>query len=647
VSAPVTTLDRPLPAEGRGPGASQTATMVRSPGRTLVLSFVVSLAAAMLCSGVLNTPIWWTELRWWLALLAVASKPLDFVVLWLVLLLLMCVTNRLWLSVGLLLVACSVLSAVNVVKLSILGEPVFPSDTAFLTTPGFLVSVVPPSTLALAVAGAVVLMVGVLALGRRMTRRYPRITRREHRTLWNRLVVVRVILTVAIVVLVADTTRFNEPGNNWRAAWDSNDALWLPFSQAMNYRTNGFVGGLLYNMPIEAMPRPAGYSEATMAEVAQRYTRHAEARNAGVTPGAIDDVNVVVVLSESLGDLTKLNGIEVSRDPMPRLRETIEGAWGGETLANFYGSGTSSMEFSALTGQNLGLFNPQVLAPYQNFMTGLDSYPSAVGWFRENGHRAIAVHPYTTEMYRRKTIYPMLGFEEFLHDSNMKRRDRIENSRFISDKAAFDEVEDLIARNEDPLLVNLVTMQNHVPTAEWYDDPVPIDGLSSDTDRESIGGYARGVEYSDEALEGFLADLRASDEETVVVYYGDHWPGIFSDQMMEDNQGLDRLRTPLLIWSSAGQDPRPLPLTSASQYLPTVFDLVGEPLPPYYELLDEVAEEIGALGPGRIVAPDGTELARADLTEAQKQLLHDYELVQYDFSIGQRYAVDEMWYQFD
>jgi hypothetical protein len=81
--------------------------------------------------------------------------------------------------------------------------------------------------------------------------------------------------------------------------------------------------------------------------------------------------------------------------------------------------------------------------------------------------------------------------------------------------------------------------------------------------------------------------------------------------------------------------------------MPYVFDLVGEPLPPYYELLSEVAEEIGALSPGRIVAPDGSEISRSELTEEQEQLLHDYELVQYDFSIGERYAVDEMWYEFD
>ena len=53
------------------------------------------------------------------------------------------------------------------------------------------------------------------------------------------------------------------------------------------------------------------------------------------------------------------------------------------------------MEFEALTGQSLALFDPQVLAPYQNFVTGLTSYPSAVGWFAEHGHAPIAVHPYT------------------------------------------------------------------------------------------------------------------------------------------------------------------------------------------------------------------------------------------------------------
>ena len=44
---------------------------------------------------------------------------------------------------------------------------------------------------------------------------------------------------------------------------------------------------------------------------------------------------------------------------MPLTRQQSRGAWGGNTLANFYGTGTSSMEFQALTGQTVALFNPQ------------------------------------------------------------------------------------------------------------------------------------------------------------------------------------------------------------------------------------------------------------------------------------------------
>jgi phosphoglycerol transferase MdoB-like AlkP superfamily enzyme len=644
VSAPA--LDRPALLEV-DEGEPSPASPPQSHRRTLALSLVVSFLAALVCAGLLETPLWWNQTNPVLATIAVVSKPLDVLVVWLLMALLVALTSRLWLSVGVLLVITGLATVINVGKMSILAEPVFPSDTAFLRTPTFLFSMVSPVDVVLALASVpLVIWLSVLA-GHRAARRYPSVSRRADRRLWTRLAAGRLVVVVLTAGLLASTVHFNQPGNLWRKLYDAQGAAWLPFSQQMNYRTNGFIGGLLYNMPTEAMERPADYNAETMARIAQRYTERAEARNVGRTPGALDDVNVVVVLSESYADPTRLEGITLDRDPIPLTRQNIDESWGGSALANFYGTGTSSMEFQALTGQTLALFEPQIVAPYQNFMTDLSDYPSAVGWFHEHGHRAVAVHPYTTEMYRRKTIYRMLGFDEFVHDDSMQEQDKLEHNTYISDHAAFDEVQERIGASDDPLLVNLVTMQNHVPMSDWYDDPVGVTGDASDSEKESIGGFARGLEYSDEALDLFLRDLEASDEQTVVVFYGDHYPGIFGDSLLDQNPGLGQLETPLLIWSNRGQEPRPLPITSSNQFLPYAFDLVGEPLPPYYELISEVTEQIGALAPGRIVAPDGAELSRDDLSAAQKHLLHDYELVQYDFSIGKRYAVDDMWYQFD
>jgi len=46
---------------------------------------------------------------------------------------------------------------------------------------------------------------------------------------------------------------------------------------------------------------------------------------------------------------------------------------------------------------------------------------------------------------------------------------------------------------------------------------------------------------------------------------------------------------------------------------------------------------------GTIITSDGAETPEESLDSRSSQLLEDLRLVQYDFSIGERYAVDELW----
>ena len=59
---------------------------------------------------------------------------------------------------------------------------------------------------------------------------------------------------------------FNEPGNPWRAAFDSTGLRWRDWDQRVNYQRNGFVAGLLFNMHVQAMSEPQGYSKAAVDE---------------------------------------------------------------------------------------------------------------------------------------------------------------------------------------------------------------------------------------------------------------------------------------------------------------------------------------------------------------------------------------------
>ena len=39
----------------------------------------------------------------------------------------------------------------------------------------------------------------------------------------------------------------------------------------MNYYNTGFIGGFLYNLKVEAMDQPKGYSKEAISEITQKY----------------------------------------------------------------------------------------------------------------------------------------------------------------------------------------------------------------------------------------------------------------------------------------------------------------------------------------------------------------------------------------
>jgi phosphoglycerol transferase MdoB-like AlkP superfamily enzyme len=243
-------------------------------------------------------------------------------------------------------------------------------------------------------------------------------------------------------------------------------------------------------------------------------------------------------------------------------------------------------------------------------------------------------------MYKREQVYSTFGIQDFIHDTTMASAEKIQDNPFISDQSAFDEVERQIDATAEPLLVNLVTMQNHYPMSGLYDDPWPVSGVSGDT-KDELAGYARGINYTDEALQDFLSSLKASGEKTAVIFYGDHQPAFWSDDIIAKNDDETMHQTPFFLWTNFKQFPKQdMGLTSPIYFMPTLFDGLDAELPPYYVLLQRLHAEIPAMEQGVYYNADGEQLGEDDLGAEARALLHDYELVQYDMSIGERYAHD-------
>lgn len=65
-------------------------------------------------------------------------------------------------------------------------------------------------------------------------------------------------------------------------------------------------------------------------------------------------------MSESFSDPSRLNGVEVSGEPLADYYEVADQTYSGNMLSQNYGGGTANIEFEALTGFSMALFNAQL-----------------------------------------------------------------------------------------------------------------------------------------------------------------------------------------------------------------------------------------------------------------------------------------------
>jgi phosphoglycerol transferase MdoB-like AlkP superfamily enzyme len=574
-----------------------------------------------------------------------AVFAVSTLVLWKAVIFLLAALGRFWLTVALCLMVSMTVAFANSEKLFLRFEPLYPTDLQFVGQPAFLLAMTGnnlPFFLML-----VGLTLGICLLGYRLTGQpFPtpiKATRPATRRRWIALRVGVVLTTSAILVQANDfSAEHNRLKNLYRAA----GVEWQEWSQVSNYTTNGFVAGFLYNMGNPIMAPPPSYGRAAMAELADVYSARARTLNKSRSRDALTDVNVVLVLSESFTDPLRVSPLRFAEDPIPFVRQLSKSTKTGQALAANYGGGTANMEFAALTSQSLVQFTPQTSTPYQQVVPQFETYPSAAWLFSSMGHRTVAVHPYKPEIYMRDVVYPSLGFELFVSQDDFQASSI--QTRFTPDADAFDEVLRQIKAHDDPAFINLITVQNHMPYIDQYDNPVSVSGTSHSDEKNAAGNYARGLSLTDAALGEFLERLSSSQEKTVVLFYGDHHPALWSESTRRNLEPRTLREMPLFVWSNFGEDKREsLPTTSANYFMNLVFEEAGAALPPYYALLNDLYEEIAAAEPGFMVGPDNQLVEHDDLSARAKRLLRDYRLVQYDFSVGKRYALDEMFYPTD
>lgn len=563
--------------------------------------------------------------EWHTILFLLGSSVIFIFTLWLYAIL----GNR-YLTVGLTFLISLGLGVATWQKMINRSEPLYPSELSMIKELSFMVSMIESKV----VLSFLLIVLVVMALAYVFTRLQTRFIIKYNR---HKSYLIRFILFITTSFLLVYIANFNLPGNLLKKAYDPN-AYWIPYSQQMNYYNNGFIGGFLFNLKVEAMAEPKGYSKEKIAELTQKYQEIAEEINQNRS-GPIKNTNIIYIMNESFSDPLALNGMEIAKDPIPLTRHLMENNRSGSILSQGYGGGTANIEFEALTGFSMEPMNPQLTTPYTQLLAKVPNFPSIVSYLNEQNYQTTAIHPYNTSMYKRQNVYQSLGFQNFINEDTMKNTEKMESNPYISDKAAYQEVLDTLEASKDSNFIHLVTMQNHMPYGSKY---VSSEYEVSGTENDQItSNYLKDLSYSDQALDNFIKQIDQLAEPTIVVFWGDHLPSVYGDVIFNQNS-LDKMHeTPLLIYSNVNKKDKELGMISPIYFAPELLEVANADITGFYALLNQLKSNLPAFEKEMYLEKNAEKMKKSvnELSQETQALLADYYMIQYDITTGKKYSL--------
>ena len=528
-------------------------------------------------------------------------------------------------------VTIGVLGFANYMKMSYRQEPIYPDDLKMITEIGLLKDMTGTMlfTVILAAAGTVLglfcwYMFRSLKKGRRFQ-------------------LIRLTTLLVAIGLLGYISNFNNPDNLLRKAYNKT-ALWIPYSQKMNYYNTGFIGGFLYNLKVEPMDETEGYSKAKIKEITEKYQKLVDEKNKAVEE---ESPNIVFVMSESFSDPSRLNGVEVSGEPLADYYEVADQTYSGNMLSQNYGGGTANIEFEALTGFSMALFNAQLTTPYTMLVPKMDQLPSIVSALNAQSYQTTAIHPYNTSMYKREDVYQTLGFDQFISERTMTYTDTIENNPYISDESAYKEVMTLLKEEKAPQFIHLVTMQTHMPYNGKYDRLGYSAEISDGSGTLDLENYLQDISYSSAALKQFTEELKNLSRRTLVVFWGDHLPGIYSDTIQAKNDKQTLHETQFLMFDSKGKLEKQTTqdaITSPFYFAANLMEQTNQTTNGFYQLLLSLEQELPAFE-RELYYQNGQWYKEAQFNRSQQEIYDEYQLIQYDIVAGKQYSLADGFFE--
>lgn len=401
------------------------------------------------------------------------------------------------------------------------------------------------------------------------------------------------------------------------------------FTPTVMSKRDGTAVAFLMELKYIVVEKPDGYNKEDAAALLASYDTN-DTESATHTP------NIIVIMNEAFSDLSVLGDFETNEDYMPFLHSLMQegtpNTISGHLNVSVLGGNTANTEFEFLTGNTMA-FLPQGSVAYQQYVKSNDY--SIATYLKSKGYDTIAMHPYNASGWDRDKVYPLLGFDTFYSLKDWGNPVKIR--KYVSDQSCYDKIIELYEQKDanTPFFLFNVTMQNHSSYSEEYDNfhpDITVEGTSS----KILPNYLSLIKLSDQALENLIEYFSKADEDTVIVFFGDHQPsnsvaapvwklnGRSGDSLTEEEEAR-RYKVPFIIWANYDIEAASNVETSANYLGSHVLRAAGLPLYDYRNYLSQLEGQYPVLTAIRAENAQGISTPVKDV----KSTLQDYMTLQY------------------
>ena len=423
-------------------------------------------------------------------------------------------------------------------------------------------------------------------------------------------------------------------GTGWVEGLGIEPSMWTT-------RGNGLVLNFTVCLKYMKVEKPDSYSQETLAALAGENPSDA-ADAAASADGGIRPVNVIVIMNESLSDLSVLPGVESNMDAMPFLRSLTENTVKGYAYSSVFGGTTANSEYEFLTG-NTTAFLPAGTVPYQMYVSPGD--PSLVGQMEALGYTTIAAHPYRSSGWNRPTVYADYGFDEVYFESDFQDRAYMrgdERTGYVTDRCDYENLIRWYEEKEEgqPLFLFNVTMQNHSAyQMAWTNLPKEV-WLTGELENrfQTVNQYLSLVYQSDQAFEDLIDYFSQVEEPTMILLFGDHQPQVatnFYTDVLGTNPDTataqKKQMVPFVLWANY-DIPEAQGVELSLNYLSALLmDTANLPMTGYQKFLSQLWETAPVINTVGIRDAQGNWYGEnAALPEELDGAIEDYKVLLYN-----------------